>query len=146
VIVITNQTSAARNEISIQQLVINLTRSIIIRLKKITAIYSCFHHPHADNPQLRMDCSCRKPNSGLFFEAQKDYKIHLPSSVMIGDRITDMQAAGGAGIKHLFIIASDKMFTLNETTTAPDNIPSSISFFVVNDLDEVATKMQDVLS
>jgi hypothetical protein len=57
-----------------------------------------------------------------------------------------MQAAGGAGIKHLFIIASDKMFTLNETTTAPDNIPSSISFFVVNDLDEVATKMQDVLS
>jgi D-glycero-D-manno-heptose 1,7-bisphosphate phosphatase len=146
VIVITNQTSAARNEISIQQLVINLTRSITIRLKKISAIYSCFHHPHADNPQLRMDCSCRKPNSGLFFEAQKDYKIHLPSSVMIGDRITDMQAAGGAGIKHLFIIASDKMFTLNETTTAPDNIPSSISFFVVNDLDEVATKMQDVLS
>ena len=65
---------------------------------------------------------------------------------MIGDRITDMQAAGGAGVKHLFIIANDKMFTLNETTTAPDKRPSSVLFFVVNDLDEVATKMQDVLS
>lgn len=146
VIVITNQTSAARNEVSVKQLVTELKRSIVARLKEVTAIYSCFHHPHADNPQLRMDCSCRKPHSGLFFEAQQDYKLHLPSSVMIGDRITDMQAAGGAGVKHLFIIANDKMFTLNETTTTPNEIPSSISFFVVNDLDEVVTKMQDVLS
>ena len=145
VIVVTNQTSAARNEVSVEQLVSKLRWSIATRLKEVTAIYSCFHHPHADNPQLRVDCSCRKPNSGLFFEAQQDYKLHLSSSVMIGDRITDMQAAGGAGVKHLFIIANDKMFTLNETTT-PNELPSSISFFVVNDLDEVVTKMQDVLS
>lgn len=146
VIVITNQTSAARNEISAKQLVTELKRSITTRLKEVTAIYSCFHHPYADNPQLRMNCSCRKPHSGLFFDAEHDYKLHLPSSVMIGDRITDMQAAGGAGVKHLFIIANDKMFALNETTTTPNEIPSSISFFVVNDLDEVVTKMQDVLS
>jgi histidinol phosphatase-like enzyme len=93
-----------------------------------------------------MDCSCRKPHSGLFFEAQHDYKLNLPSSVMVGDRITDMQAAAGAGVKHLFIIANDEMFTLNETTTTPNQTPQSITFFVVNVLDEVVTKMQDVLS
>ena len=146
VIVITNQTSAARNEVTVEQLVSKLRMSIVTQLKEVTAIYSCFHHPHADNYQLRMDCSCRKPHSGLFFDAQHDYKLHLPSSVMVGDRITDMQAAAGAGVKHLFIIANDKMFTLNETATTPNETPSSISFFVVNVLDEVVTKMQDVLS
>ena len=146
VIVITNQTSAARNEVTVEQLVTELKRSIVTRLKEVTAIYSCFHHPHADNPQLRMDCSCRKPHSGLFFDAQHDYKLHIPSSVMVGDRITDMQAAAGAGVKHLFIIANDKMFTLNELSTTPDETPSSIPFFVVNVLDEVVTKMQDVLN
>ena len=146
VIVITNQTSAARNEVTVEQLVSKLRMSIVTQLKEITAIYSCFHHPHADNPQLRMDCSCRKPHSGLFFEAQHDYKLNLPSSVMVGDRITDMQAAAGAGVKHLFIIANDEMFTLNETTTTPNQTPQSITFFVVNVLDEVVTKMQDVLS
>ena len=146
VIVITNQTSAARNEATIEQLVSKLSWSIVSGLKKVTAIYSCFHHPHADNRQLRMDCSCRKPHSGLFFDAQHDYKLHLPSSVMVGDRITDMQAAAGAGVKHLFIIANDKMFTLNETTIRLNETPSSITFFVVNVLDEVVNKMQDVLS
>jgi len=146
VIVITNQTSAARNEATVEQLVSKLRWSIVTRLKELTAIYSCFHHPHADNRQLRMDCSCRKPHSGLFFDAQHDYKLHLPSSVMVGDRITDMQAATGAGVKHLFIIANDEMFTLNETTTTPNQTPQSITFFVVNVLDEVVTKMQDVLS
>ena len=146
VIVITNQTSAARNEVTVEQLVSKLRMSIVTQLKEVTAIYSCFHHPHADNYQLRMDCSCRKPHSGLFFDAQHDYKLHLPSSVMVGDRITDMQAAAGAGVKHLFIIANDKMFTLNETTTTPNEISLSVSFFVVNNLDEVVTKMQDILS
>ena len=145
VIVITNQTSAARNEVALEQLVLKLRMSIVTQLKEITAIYSCFHHPHADNHQLRMNCSCRKPRSGLIFDAQHDYKLHLPSSVMVGDRITDMQAAAGAGIKHLFIIANDKMFTLNETSTTPNETPSSISFFVVNALDEVVAKMLDVL-
>ena len=145
VIVITNQTSAARNEVAVEQLVLKLRMSIVTQLKEITAIYSCFHHPHADNHQLRMDCSCRKPHSGLFFDAQHDYKLHLPSSVMVGDRITDMQAAAGAGIKNLFIIANDKMFALNETSTTPNKTPSSILFFVVNVLDEVVTKLQDVL-
>ncbi len=146
VIVITNQTSAARNEVTVEQLVLKLRLSIVTQLKEVTAIYSCFHHPHADNHELRMECSCRKPNSGLFFEAQHDYKLHLHSSIMVGDRITDMQAAAGAGVKHLFIIANDKMFTLNETTTTPNEISSSVSFFVVNNLDEVVTKMQDILS
>ena len=146
VIIITNQTSAARNEATVEQLVSKLRLSIVTQLKEVTAIYSCFHHPHADNHELRMECSCRKPNSGLFFEAQRDYKLHLHSSIMVGDRITDMQAAAGAGVKHLFIIANDKMFTLNETTTTPNEISSSVSFFVVNNLDEVVTKMQDILS
>jgi len=146
VIVITNQTSAARNEATVEQLVSKLRWSITTQLEEVTAIYSCFHHPHADNPQLRMDCSCRKPHSGLFFKAQHDYRLNLPSSVMVGDRITDMQAAAGAGVKHLFIIANDKMFMLNETATPPNETPSSISFFVVNVLDEVVIKMQDVLS
>ena len=57
----------------------------------IDAVYHC---PHAPDEQ----CSCRKPEPEMFFQAEKELGINLSSSWMIGDKESDMQAALAAGI------------------------------------------------
>jgi len=43
----------------------------------------------------------RKPEPGMFFEAAKDLSIDLHSSIIIGDRDSDLKAGISAGIKKL---------------------------------------------
>ena len=53
---------------------------------KFDAIYACCHHPNEA-------CTCRKPNIGMFLQAQKDLgPIDWKKSWMIGDSCKDMQA------------------------------------------------------
>ncbi|PAF41956.1 hypothetical protein BKH40_08230 [Helicobacter sp. 11S02629-2] len=49
----------------------------------------------------------RKPNSGMLLKARDDLALDLSNSVMIGDRISDMEAGSNAGLKSLYLI-SDK--------------------------------------
>lgn len=57
----------------------------------IDKVYFCPHIPE-DN------CRCRKPNIGMILQAKNDFKINLESSVMIGDKISDIQTAINAKI------------------------------------------------
>tara|TARA_S200000501_G_C20836066_1_gene749421 strand:+ start:386 stop:1051 length:666 start_codon:yes stop_codon:yes gene_type:complete len=43
----------------------------------------------------------RKPKPGMFFEAAKDLSIDLESSIIIGDRDSDLKAGTSAGLKKL---------------------------------------------
>lgn len=49
-------------------------------------------------------CSCRKPEPGLILQAQKKYSLDLSECYMIGDRWTDMVAAGRAGAKLILVM------------------------------------------
>jgi len=53
-------------------------------------------------------CPKRKPNPGMFYLAEKEYKIDLPNSIMIGDQISDMIAADRALIKNKVFFSADK--------------------------------------
>ena len=45
-------------------------------------------------PHDRNSCDCRKPEVGLFLQAQRDFPdIHFPGSYVIGDSLSDMEAA-----------------------------------------------------
>lgn len=52
----------------------------------------CFHGP-ADA------CDCRKPEPGMILAAARDLGLDLGSSVMIGDKASDVQAGRAAGCK-----------------------------------------------
>jgi D-glycero-D-manno-heptose 1,7-bisphosphate phosphatase len=56
----------------------------------IEAVYACVHAPGAG-------CACRKPGIELFTRAAADLGIDLEQSVMVGDSLTDVQAARTAG-------------------------------------------------
>lgn len=47
----------------------------------------------------------RKPNPGMILQAQQDYNINLGSSILIGDKQTDIQAGLKAGIGRNILLA-----------------------------------------
>ena len=67
---------------------------------KVLGIYVCPHH-WDDN------CSCRKPQPGLFYQATKDWLFRLDKTVFIGDDPRDCQAAYNAGCKSLYLGKED---------------------------------------
>lgn len=115
VIVLTNQTAAARNLITLSHLqeLIKKVFERYLNTLRIDAVYSCFHHPSAENLELRCNCSCRKPSPEMIFQASKKFNIDITRSFLIGDRITDIQAANLAGVGQSFLLVNSKMYEVN---------------------------------
>lgn len=70
-------------------------------------IYYCPHHPEkgfaGERPELKRDCSCRKPSPGMILNAVRDLNIDLKKSWMVGDTTTDIQTAKNAGLKSILV-------------------------------------------
>jgi histidinol-phosphate phosphatase family protein len=70
-------------------------------------IYFCPHHPEngfvGERPELKMDCECRKPRTGMIRKAVADLNIDLKQSWLIGDTTTDLQTARNAGVKSILV-------------------------------------------
>ena len=63
---------------------------------RIDAFYYC---PHDIG-----ECDCRKPNTGLFRQAFRDFPDALvENSVVVGDSLSDIQAASSLGIPSIFL-------------------------------------------
>lgn len=103
-IVITNQPAVARGELSLEELRV-IHRKMETRLGEqgayIDALYYCPHHPdkgfQGEVPELKIDCSCRKPKAGLLQLAATKYNIDLSKSWMIGDSWRDVECGKNGG-------------------------------------------------
>jgi len=140
IIVITNQTSAARNLISLielREVLVNFFKRSV-NLAKIDAVYCCFHHPKAENLELRTNCTCRKPSPEMILQASRKFNIDLDRSLFIGDRITDMQSASLAGIGHSFLLVNSKMFEINIQEETPNSEQRlGFPFLPISNLSEI---------
>ena len=109
-IVITNQPVIARGECSFEEL-----HNIHNKLKTLLGekgafvddIFYCPHHPdkgfEGEVPELKFDCGCRKPKTGMIDEAVKKYNIDLSKSYMVGDSTMDLELARNAGVKSVLV-------------------------------------------
>lgn len=109
-VVITNQPVIARGEVTVPQLnEIHNKMETLLGQKGVylDAIYYCPHHPHkgyeGEIPELKFDCSCRKPKPGMLLQAAADFNIDLSQSWMIGDGENDVKAGIAAGCKTALI-------------------------------------------
>ena len=114
-IVATNQPVIARGEVTVPQL-----REIHDRMETelgaegayLDAIYYCPHHPDSgfegEVPELKFDCSCRKPKPGMLFQAAEDLNIDLTQSWMVGDGASDVAAGKAAGCRTALISDKDE--------------------------------------
>jgi histidinol phosphatase-like enzyme len=62
----------------------------------IERIYVC---PHAPG----LGCRCRKPAPGLLLRAARELGVDLEQSVLVGDSLTDVQAAQAAGCRSIVV-------------------------------------------
>lgn len=67
----------------------------------IAAIYYCPHHP-----DFTGECGCRKPAPGMINAAVKDFDIDVKQSVMLGDKVSDMQAGKNGGVGLCVLVSS----------------------------------------
>ncbi|HNW51873.1 MAG TPA: HAD family hydrolase [Prolixibacteraceae bacterium] len=65
----------------------------------ITKVYHCPHHPNFTG-----DCNCRKPNPGMILKARQEFDLDLSRSILIGDKLSDIEAGQNAGIQDNFYI------------------------------------------
>lgn len=56
----------------------------------------CFH-------KLEDNCNCRKPKTGMLVRSSKILKIDLKTSIVVGDRWSDIKAGQDVGAKCFFI-------------------------------------------
>jgi len=63
---------------------------------RIDAIYYCPHRPEEN-------CGCRKPRPGLLLRAAQEWNINLAASYMIGDALSDIDAALAAGCQAILV-------------------------------------------
>ena len=99
VVVVTNQAVVGKglitldDAIAINERVVNEVRR---RGGRIDQAYLC---PHTYDD----DCDCRKPRPGMLLRAARELNIDLAHSCMVGDAITDMQAAQAAGVQSVLV-------------------------------------------
>ena len=105
-IIITNQSGIARGYYTEKDYEI-LNSWLLATFAKngitIAASYFCPHLPDAAVEKYRTVCNCRKPDTGLFEQAVKDFNIDLSKSFAIGDKIRDLAICEKSGCKGFLI-------------------------------------------
>ena len=103
IIVVTNQRGIARGrltEADLAEIHARMVAAIGAHGGRIDAIYYC---PHEGG------CDCRKPRTGLFEQALRDFPdTDLANSVVIGDSLSDMEAAARVGCRAMLIAEGER--------------------------------------
>lgn len=99
--VITNQSGVARGlykEANIKALHTWMAEELAEIGAHIDAFEYCPHHPQAVVEIYRTSCTCRKPRPGMIIGLIDRFQVDPVRSFLIGDKVTDIEAAEGAGI------------------------------------------------
>lgn len=67
----------------------------------------CPHHPEHGIGELKKDCNCRKPKTGMVDYLCEKYEIDRTNSIMIGDKDWDIECGKRAGLKTFKLIDED---------------------------------------
>lgn len=130
VVVATNQSGLARGKLTLKELN-RIHRKMHAHLARfggvIEAIFFCPHGPDEG-------CACRKPAPGLFREIERRLHTPLTAVPVIGDRLSDIQAALAVGASPMLVRTGKGQKQLDEALI-PGEIP------VYDDLAQAATAL-----
>ena len=73
-----------------------MQRLLAVRGASVDGIFYCPHGPQEN-------CICRKPKPGLLFQIAKEFAIDLSQTPLVGDNISDIQAAKMANAKPVLV-------------------------------------------
>jgi D-glycero-D-manno-heptose 1,7-bisphosphate phosphatase len=119
VIVVTNQSGVGRGyytEDDMHALHRRMSEDLAEVGGRIDAFYHAPHHPDAPLDAYRHpDPPDRKPNPGMILRALAEWPIDREASILVGDKVSDMDAATRAGIRGVLFSGGDlKQFLADE--------------------------------
>ncbi|MEL0630620.1 D-glycero-beta-D-manno-heptose 1,7-bisphosphate 7-phosphatase [Psychromonas aquatilis] len=120
-VVVTNQSGIARGLFSEEQfhtLTEWMDWSMADRGVDLDGIYYCPHHSEAGIGDFKIECECRKPKPGMLNNAIDDLKIDIENSILVGDKVSDIQAGIAAGVKTNYLVRTGKAITEEGETLA----------------------------
>ncbi len=96
-IIITNQSGISRGIFDWKDYE-KVTNEIFLKIGDPKLIDGIYANGEPPNSQTKID-SWRKPNPNMILKAAEDFNININCSIIIGDRISDLEAGKRAGIK-----------------------------------------------
>ncbi|GEK10145.1 D-glycero-beta-D-manno-heptose 1,7-bisphosphate 7-phosphatase [Pseudoalteromonas sp. McH1-7] len=114
IVVVTNQSGIGRgyyDEAQFHLLSDWMCAQFMARGIEITGVYFCPHHPEKANAPYNVECSCRKPEPGMLHQAIAEHNLDPAQSIMVGDKVSDIQAAHAAGLATTVLVESGQRFT-----------------------------------
>ena len=117
VYVVTNQSGIARGyytQKDMEALHDFMNEELAAAGGRIDQFYFCPHHPRKGViPELVRPCNCRKPRPGMILKAFADHDLDRQQCFLMGDRMTDVDAALSAGIPG-YLFAEENLLTFTK--------------------------------
>jgi len=108
------------NEEELQEMHAKMQRLLAARGASVDGIFYCPHGPEAN-------CICRKPKPGLLFQIAKEFAIDLSQTPLVGDNISDIQAAKMANAKPVLVRTGKGEYVMQ-------NFPEALDVPIFDDL------------
>jgi D-glycero-D-manno-heptose 1,7-bisphosphate phosphatase len=110
-VVVTNQAGIARgyySESDFNNLTDWMMDQFAERKVRIMRLYYCPYHPVFGIGRYKRDSPDRKPKPGMLLRARSDLDLDLGSSILIGDRLSDIQAGCRAGVGTRILLSPER--------------------------------------
>ena len=122
IVVISNQSGIGRGYFDEEDYA-DLTRWMCRRFaaqgSPIARVYHCPSHPEHGVGRYRRDDPWRKPRPGMILQAADDLNLNLACSVIVGDKLSDMEAGERAGVGLRILVKNSVGRNSEEETSGP---------------------------
>lgn len=120
-VVVTNQSGIARgfyDEAAYQRLTAHMRTELAAAGVQLDAVLHCPHLPDAPMAAYRRVCDCRKPAPGLLRQAAGALSLDLTRCVLVGDKLSDLQAGRAAGLARCWLVRSGHAVSPSDAAAA----------------------------
>lgn len=143
VIVVTNQAGIGRgyyNWSEFAAVQAELIRQLATAGARVDAVLACAYHDEGKAGYGIADHPWRKPNPGMFRAAAERLKVDLSRSVIVGDKISDLEAGAAAGLSRGVLVLTG--YGQQEQAQLERSHPGrSMTFEIATDLTSAATAL-----
>ncbi|GAA0751508.1 D-glycero-beta-D-manno-heptose 1,7-bisphosphate 7-phosphatase [Ideonella azotifigens] len=120
-VIVTNQSGIARGYYTEAQYFALTERMCAVFERQgapLAAVYHCPHHPAGSVVAFARECDCRKPRPGMILRAAAEHLLSLPESILVGDKLSDIEAARAAGVGRAYLVRSGNEASMPDIGTA----------------------------
>ena len=127
-VVVTNQAGIGRgyySEADFHRLTDWMCEQFRMRGADIAKVYFCPDHPEHGIGRYRRESPMRKPNPGMILAAAAEFDLDLAACVLVGDKLSDVEAGRAAGVGRNLLFASggaDKGDVVGALTTVRSHL------------------------